>query len=86
MTATSSFLVGCSAALEFVAGLFFLRFGRQLRDRLFLRFGLAFLLFTLSRALQVFFSAGDEVALVYLPRLAGFVLIAVAIVGKNRTA
>jgi uncharacterized protein DUF5985 len=70
----------------FVIGVFFLRFWRATRDRLFAMFALAFWLL-----------AGDWLGLaltrmrpeaqtpLYLVRLIAFVLIIVAIVDKNRT-
>lgn len=68
-----------------VAGLFFLRFWRETRDRLFGIFAAAFWLLALQRiALSVTRDvAGDQVML-YAIRLVAFVLIIVAIVDKNR--
>ncbi len=69
-----------------VAGLFFLRFWRETRDRLFLIFAGAFWLLGAQRLLLAF-SHGmveDDTSL-YLIRLLAFLLILGAIVDKNRS-
>jgi peptidoglycan/LPS O-acetylase OafA/YrhL len=67
-----------------VAALFFLRFWRRTRDRLFLAFAIAFALLALNQALAQWLGAADErVAYTYLLRVVGFVLILAAIVDKN---
>jgi len=67
-----------------VAGLFFLRFWRRTRDRLFLAFAIAFALLALNQALAQWLGAADErVGYTYLLRVIGFVLILAAIVDKN---
>ena len=69
-----------------VCALFFLRFWRQTRDRLFLIFALAFLLFALQRlALALTPMVEESRTGLYLVRLLGFVLILGAIVDKNRS-
>jgi hypothetical protein len=79
------FLSGMLAAGYLVIAGFFLRFWRQTRDRLFASFAVAFVLLAVQRALVV-----DEFGLVedktwaYLVRLLAFVVIAYAIVVKNR--
>jgi hypothetical protein len=70
-----------------VAGLFFLRFWRETRDRLFLIFAGAFWLLGLQR-LALAFSRNmveDDTGL-YLVRLFAFLLILAAIVDKNRSS
>jgi Family of unknown function (DUF5985) len=70
-----------------VAGLFFLRFWRETRDRLFLIFAGAFWLLGLQR-LALAFSRNmveDDTGL-YLVRLFAFLLILGAIVDKNRSS
>jgi hypothetical protein len=69
-----------------VAGLFFLRFWRETRDRLFLIFTGAFWLLGLQR-LALAFSRDmvEEHTGLYLIRLFAFVLILGAIVDKNRS-
>jgi hypothetical protein len=67
-----------------VAALFFLRFWRRTRDRLFLAFATAFVLLALNQALAQWLGAADErVGYTYLLRVIGFVLILAAIVDKN---
>ena len=68
-----------------VAGLFFLRFWRQTRDRLFLIFALSFWLLGAQRlALALTAQMLESNTWLYLVRLFAFVLILVAIVDKNR--
>jgi hypothetical protein len=70
-----------------VAGLFFLRFWRQTRDRLFGIFAAAFWLLAAQRAaLALSADPNGEQVLLYGIRLLAFVLILVAIVDKNRGA
>jgi hypothetical protein len=68
-----------------VAGLFFLRFWRETRDRLFILFAFAFFIMALSR---VYFRLADPTHLReerYWVRFAAFALILVAILDKNRS-
>jgi peptidoglycan/LPS O-acetylase OafA/YrhL len=68
-----------------VAGLFFLRFWRETRDRLFGIFAGAFWLLAVQRLLLALFQNPDnEQTWLYGIRLLAFVLILVAIVDKNR--
>jgi hypothetical protein len=80
------FLSGLLVAGYAVAALFFLRFWRQTRDRLFIYFGSAFVLLAVQRAAL---AASDtlpfETVWYYVLRLLAFVLIIVAIVEKNRS-
>jgi hypothetical protein len=67
-----------------VAGLFFLRFWRRTRDRLFFAFAIAFVLLALNQALAQWLGAADErVGYTYVLRVIGFLLILAAIVDKN---
>lgn len=63
-----------------VAGLFFLRFWRDTRDRLFGYFAVSFFLLSVQRMLV----ATTESLPVYGIRLIAFVLILWAIIDKNR--
>jgi hypothetical protein len=78
-------LEGVLLAGYLVAGLYFLRFWRDSRDRLFAIFAAAFVLLALQRLLLAL-----EVALMedhvwaYVIRLLAFLLILYAIVDKNR--
>ena len=68
-----------------VVGLFFLRFWRDTRDRLFAVFAVAFWLFALQRLLLALIDVqAEHEALFYLLRLVGFLLIIWAVVDKNR--
>lgn len=68
-----------------VAGLFFLRFWRETRDRLFGIFAGAFWLLGVQRLLLALFQDPDnEQVWLYGIRLLAFVLILVAIIDKNR--
>jgi hypothetical protein len=80
---TMSFLHGVIATCFALAGLFFLRFWRDTRDRLFLFFAASFWLQALTRVGLSLSGQPDEQAYWYLVRLIAFVLIVVAIVMKN---
>lgn len=68
----------------FVAGLFFLRYWRDTRDRLFLVFAVAFWMLGLQRALiNLVDVAAEDQAVFYVLRLAAFLLIIWAVVDKN---
>jgi peptidoglycan/LPS O-acetylase OafA/YrhL len=67
-----------------IAALFFARFWKRTRDRLFVAFAVAFVLLALNQALAQWLGAADErVGYTYLLRVLGFVLILAAIVDKN---
>lgn len=70
-----------------LVGIKFLKFWRVSQDRFFLWFAAAFCAFAAGWVLRSFGpGSADHAYYVYLPRLAGFVLILVAIVDKNRRA
>jgi hypothetical protein len=80
-------MAGAIAMGYLVGGLFFLRFWRDLRDRLFLLFGLAFLLLCAQRVALAATDGSPEAQLpIYGLRLLAFVVIIVAILDKNREA
>lgn len=83
MTPINAFLMGVIAMACWVAAVFFLRFWRETRDRLFVIFAAAFALLGLTRLALVFVHAENN-DYVYWVRLAAFVLILVAIIDKNR--
>ena len=65
--------------------LFFLRFWRRTRDRLFASFALAFLLMAFNQAIPVLFSVpSEEQAGIYLFRLAAFAVICAAVIILRR--
>jgi hypothetical protein len=78
------FLSGGVTMGYLTAALFFIRFWKKSRDRLFLAFAVAFTLFALNQLLALWLGAADErVGYTYLLRVLGFVLILAAIVDKN---
>lgn len=82
----ASFLSGSIFVTSLVAALFFLRFWRQSGDRLFAIFAAAFTVFAANRLVLVGLDESNEArTYVYLIRLLAFVLIAAAIIDKNRS-
>jgi hypothetical protein len=78
-------LSGMLVAGYVVTALFFLRFWRQTRDRLFACFAAAFALLAVQRvALYSATVEGADTTWLYVVRLAAFLLILWAIVDKNR--
>jgi hypothetical protein len=81
------FLSGLLVAGYAVAALFFLRFWRQTRDRLFAYFAWAFVLLAVQRgALAASAVLPFETYAYYVLRLLAFLLILFAIVEKNRSS
>ncbi len=79
------FIAGAITMGALVAGLFFMRFWRKTRDRLFLMFGLAFWMLAANRLALSCVPEEDEVrTFLYVIRLCAFLLILVAIIDKNR--
>jgi hypothetical protein len=80
-----SFLWGASALGAGAAAVFFIRFWKETRDRLFALFAVAFLAMAVNWIGLLATSAEDEARTwFYLLRLLAFVLILIAIVDKNR--
>ena len=79
----SDFLLGATAMGCVVAALFFWRFWRASRDRLFLAFAAAFVVFAANRVGLTIVSTEHD-AWIFALRLVAFVLLIVAIVDKNR--
>jgi hypothetical protein len=80
------FLVGFTAMGCIVIALFFARFWRESGDRFFALFSLAFALFGVTRVVLGFLSEGSEARpALYAVRLLAFLVIAAAIVDKNRS-
>jgi hypothetical protein len=78
---SGAIIMGC-----FVAGLFFLRFWRRTRDRLFAMFAAAFWMMAVNRIVLASLNEESEFRTpVYVVRLLAFVLILVAIIDKNRS-
>jgi len=83
--ALSELISGALVMGYFVAGLYFLRFWRDTRDRLFGIFAAAFWLLAVQRAaLALTVDPTGEQVLLYSVRLLAFVLILAAIIDKNR--
>jgi hypothetical protein len=79
-----AFLGGAVTLGYLVGGLFFLRFWRRTRDRLFLAFAIAFALFALNQALVDLLDVVREAwSFVYALRVVGFLTILGAILDKN---
>jgi hypothetical protein len=69
-----------------VAGLFFLRFWRETKDRLFLAFAVSFFIEAVNRAALALSDKPNERApSFYLLRLLAYLAILVAIADKNRS-
>ena len=80
-----NFLSGAVTFGFFVASLFFVRFWRRTADPLFLTFAIAFALLGVGQgAVLLANNFLEERSWAYLPRLAAFLLIIVAIGRKNR--
>jgi len=85
MTDWNVILWSMTAMACFGVSVCFLRFWRQTTDRLFGLFALAFALFGVNLLLLAIISRADESRhLIYLIRLAAFLVIMVAIIDKNR--
>ena len=83
----ASFLGGVVFMASLTVAAFFLRFWRQSGDRLFALFALAFAVLAVDRLVLVVLDESNEARpYVYLVRLLAFVLIAAAIVDKNRSS
>jgi len=81
------FLSGAVTMAYAVASLFFLRFWRRTRDRLFLAFAAAFLLLVLNTVLLTISNVPIENrAIYYLLRLLAFLIIIGAVIQKSRSS
>jgi len=80
------FLSGAVSLGFFVCALFFLRFWRRTRDRLFVIFAVAFWLLGVNWLLLAFTDPNAETQrlLLYALRAVAFILILIAILDKNR--
>jgi hypothetical protein len=85
-TAIIAFLQAVSATAAVAAGLFFFRFWRESRDRLFAFFGAAFWMLAACWALLALVDPSDETRpYIYAIRLAAFLLMILGMVDKNRS-
>lgn len=84
MSTANSFLSGVATMGFLIAALFFVRFWRRTREKLFLAFGCSFFLFSLNQTLVAFADLPKEdQSLFYLLRLTGFLILIAAIVAQN---
>ena len=83
---SSDLVSGGTIVAAAVVALFFFRYWRLTRDRLFAMFAAGFLTFAVSRVILAFLEEDDEGAVfVYAFRLIAFALILAAIIDKNRS-
>jgi len=75
---THDFLLGAIAMGLLIGAVFFLRFWRETKDRLFLFFSVALLLMAFNRSLET-----EQNLWPYLFRLLAYVIILIAIADKN---
>lgn len=77
-------LLGAIAMASLIAGLFFLRFWKDTRDRFFLFFSVSFFVEGVNRfALATMIAPNEDRPFFYFVRFLSFLLILVAIVDKN---
>jgi hypothetical protein len=85
VSALHPFLTGVTSMGCLVAATFFLRFWYDTRDRLFFLFAVAFGMLSINRAMLGLLALTHERQwYLYVVRLAAFLLIAFAVVDKNR--
>lgn len=81
------FISGAIVVSYLVAGLFFLRFWRDSRDRLFVFFSTAFLLLAVQRTMLTVLERTVPLDFAsYSIRLLAFLMILIGIVDKNRSS
>ena len=80
----NEFLLGMIVMACLVAGLFFLRFWRKTRDRLFAVFALAFWLLAVNWTLLAISGQSEPRSALYVIRLCAFLFILAGIADKNR--
>ena len=81
-----SFLSGALMMTYLVAGLFFMRFWKESKDRLFALFSLAFFILACNLVFTALIAKVSEPrSYFYLVRLAAFLIILIAIINKNRS-
>lgn len=85
-TLINQFLLGGVVMACGVAGLFFLRFWRKTRDRLFAVFAIAFWVLGLNWLALAFVNQDEVRTALYVIRLLAFLLILLGILDKNRKA
>ena len=76
---------GAVILASLLVGLFFLRYWKSTRDRLFLIFAVAFAVLAANRTALAFLADDETRTYIYWLRLLAFLLILVAIIDKNRS-
>ncbi len=85
MITAHSFVNGAVTMGFFASAVFFARFWRETRDRLFVLFAIAFAVLGVSRMLLALVAFGHEAQpYLYIIRFSAFLLIACAVIDKNR--
>lgn len=82
----NTFAYGVLTALSFVAGLFFVRYWRETKDRFFLFLVITFWVLAGDWASLTGNTDREHVAYFYLPKLFAFLVLLVGIADKNRRA
>lgn len=83
--ATTADIVGVlTAGASAVIALFFLRWWRDSRDRLFLIFAIAFAILAVNRIALFYFAEDESRSLLYWVRFVAYLCILGAIIDKNR--
>jgi hypothetical protein len=82
----NEFVLGALVMACAVSGVFFLRFWRKTRDRLFVIFAVAFWLLGVNWLLLALVSRDEVQTVFYVVRLLAFILILLGIIEKNRPA
>ncbi|HEY3243733.1 MAG TPA: DUF5985 family protein [Phycisphaerae bacterium] len=77
-------MLGANVMAAFVIGLFFLRFWKKSRDRLFVYFSLAFWMMGLNWVALAFSQRDEAQTALYIIRLLAFGIILLGIWDKNR--
>jgi hypothetical protein len=77
------FLQGTITAGYAICSLFFLRYWKQTKDRLFIWFSISFFVLMINRTLLAYYSNEDDSVVLYSIRLFAFVIILLAIIDKN---
>jgi hypothetical protein len=80
----NEFLLGGTATACFVGGIFFLRFYRTTRDKLFLYFALALWVFAAHWTTLAFVGDWPKLQYLFFIRALAFLLLIVGIIQKNR--
>ncbi len=87
MNDLNQFVSGAITLGYLVPGLFFLKFWKQSRDRLFSMFAIAFFILAGQRLVLALTTQNNEASVfLYMVRLVAFLVILAAIIDKNRSS